>query len=384
MLVCCEQFLGINSFSDGGRTSRRVAPWVFGVEYAVPQYFKCDFHSECDFRSSSRFFELTHAIQTDGSASPLSTLVTSSTPGHVAILLAVKDGARFLPEQLESYVQQTHTNWSLHVSDDGSKDRTIEIIQDFARRVSNLVTLRSGPCAGPNSNFLSLLRDASIEADYFAFSDQDDVWCSDKLERALDFVRTAPCDHPTLYGSRTELIDREGCHSGFSMEFKKPPSFRNALVQSIAGGNTMVFNRAARELLKRVVDGNVIIHDWMTYIVISAVGGTIFYDKQPSVRYRQHADNLVGSNLSFRARARRVRMLFEGQWQEWNSIHMKELERLLPDITDENRKVLKSFVQMREADGFVQRCWHLWKSGVYRQTLLGEIGLLFAAMFGKV
>ncbi|MBR0774563.1 glycosyltransferase family 2 protein [Bradyrhizobium diazoefficiens] len=351
---------------------------------AVPQHSKSEFSSECDFRSSSGFVGLAHALPTGGSASPFSTLATSSSPAHVAILLAVKDGARFLPEQLESYVQQTHTDWSLHVSDDGSKDRTIEIVQDFARRVSNSVTLRSGPCAGANSNFLSLLRDASIEADYFAFSDQDDVWCPDKLERALDLVRTAPGDHPTLYGSRTELIDRKGCHSGFSIKFKKPPSFRNALVQSIAGGNTMVFNRAARELLKRVADGNVIIHDWMTYIVISAVGGTIFYDRKPSVKYRQHGDNLVGSNLSFRARARRVKMLFEGQWKEWNSIHLKELERLLPDITDENRKVLKSFVQMREADGIVQRCWHLRKSGVYRQTLLGEIGLLFAAMFGKV
>ncbi len=357
---------------------------MFGAGSGVPQYLKCEFNSECDFRSSSRFVGLTHAIPTDGSASPLSTLATSSSPAHVAILLAVKDGALFLPEQLESYVQQTHTDWSLHVSDDGSNDKTVEIVQDFARRVSNLVTLRSGPCAGPNSNFFSLIRDASIEADYFAFSDQDDVWCPDKLERALDLVPTAPGDLPALYGARTELIDREGRHSGFSMEFKKPPSFRNALVQSIAGGNTMVFNRAARELLKRVTDGNVVIHDWVTYIVVSAVGGTIFYDRKPSVRYRQHADNLVGANLSFRARARRVKMLLEGQWQEWNSIHLKELERLLPDITDENRKVLKSFVQMREADGLVERCWHLRKSGVYRQTLLGELGLLFAAIFRKV
>lgn len=362
----------------------RVALGCLGWGCAVPQYLKRDFHSERDFRSSSYFAGLAHAIPTDASASPPAIVATSSSHAHVAILLAVKDGARFLPEQLESYVQQTHTDWSLHVSDDGSQDGTIEIVQDFAGRVSNLVTLRSGPCAGPNSNFLSLLRDAGIEADYFAFSDQDDVWCADKLERALDLVRTAPSDHPTLYGSRTELIDRHGRHSGFSMEFKKPPSFRNALVQSIAGGNTMVFNRAARELLKRVVDGNMIIHDWMTYIVVSAVGGAIFYDRKPSVRYRQHSDNLIGSNLSFRARARRVRMLFEGQWQEWNSNHLRELQRLLPDITDDNRKVLESFIRMRQADGLLKRCRHLWESGVYRQTMLGELGLLVAALLKKI
>jgi glycosyltransferase involved in cell wall biosynthesis len=340
---------------------------------SMRQYLKRDFF-ERDFRSSGCF----------GSISAHSPVARSSSPARVAILLAVKDGARFLPEQLESYAQQTHTDWSVHVSDDGSDDKTLDIVRNFASRVSNLVTLRDGPRAGSSSNFLSLLRDSSIDAGYFAFSDQDDVWYPEKLERALSLLWTAPGDQPAIYCSRTELIDRDGRHVGFSTDFKKAPSFRNALVQSIAGGNTMVFNRAARELLKKVPDGNVVIHDWTTYIVISAAGGTIFYDRRPSVSYRQHEGNLFGANMSFWARARRVKMLFEGQWQEWNSIHLKALERFLPDITDENRKVLESFIQMRRADGLPQRFWNLWKSGVHRQTVLGELGLLLAVMFRKI
>jgi glycosyltransferase involved in cell wall biosynthesis len=300
----------------------------------------------------------------------------------VAILLAVKDGARFLGEQLESYVRQTYTDWSLHVSDDGSKDETVAIIKDFTRRVSNLVTLRDGPCAGANSNFLSLLRDSSIKARYYAFSDQDDVWWPDKLERALTQLETARGDHPGLYCSRTELIDREGRLIGLSPDFKKPPSFRNALVQSIAGGNTMVFNAPARELLKKVMDENVVLYDWMTYIAVSAAGGTIYYDRRPSVRYRQHQSNLLGANAGFRARARRVKLLLEGQWKKWNAIQLDALEEL--EVTNENRKVIDSFIRARRADRLLQRCAHLWKSGVYRQTLLGGIGLLFAAAVRKI
>jgi glycosyltransferase involved in cell wall biosynthesis len=325
-----------------------------------------------------------NAKSENASRSAIPAFEKNSRPGRVAILLAAKDGARFLPEQLESYAAQKYTNWSLHVSDDRSEDETVKIVQDFARRVPNIVTLRDGPCRGSSSNFLCLLRDSSIEADYFAFSDQDDVWYPDKLERALAFMASVPGDRPALYCSRTELIDEAGNHAGLSKEFAKPPSFRNALVQSLAGGNTMVFNNPSRELLKRVADGNVVIHDWMTYIVISAMGGAIFYDRDPSVKYRQHQNNQLGSNQSLQARARRVKMLFAGQWRDWNSIHVKELERLSRDLSDENHRIFQSFLRVRNSGWLLQRYWQLWKSGLYRQTALGNIGLLVAVTFRKI
>ena len=234
---------------------------------------------------------------------------------HVAILLAVKDGERFLPDQLQSFVNQTHRNWSLNVSDDGSTDRTVDIIREFAGRVSNPVTLRCGPRAGFCKNFMSLVRDDRIAGDYFAFSDQDDIWYADKIERALRLLQTVPNNRPALYCSRTELVGADAQHRGYSPHFAKRPSFQNALVQSIGGGNTMVFNERARELLKKVGDADALLHDWLAYQVVSAAGGVIFYDSRPSLKYRQHSDNLVGSNVGLRARAERVKMLFQGQWE---------------------------------------------------------------------
>ncbi|MCP3460933.1 glycosyltransferase family 2 protein [Bradyrhizobium sp. CCGUVB23] len=304
---------------------------------------------------------------------------------HVAILLAVRNGARFLSEQLQSYAEQTHPNWSVHVSDDGSSDGTHDIIQDFAGGVPQEVTLRCGPRTGAAANFLSLLCDGKIEADYFAFSDQDDIWYAEKLGRAINMLRTVPRDQPALYCSRTELIDEAGRHLGYSTAFKRPPSFRNALVQNVGGGNTMVFNRLAGDLLRHVPDEIVVAHDWMTYLTVSAAGGMIFYDQTPSVRYRQHRDNLVGSNLGFQAAVHRAKKILAGQWRGWNSLNVTALmHHLSHRMTEENMSVLERFVEMRLAESLPRRLWNLWRSGVYRQTPLANLAMLLAVIANKV
>jgi glycosyltransferase involved in cell wall biosynthesis len=106
---------------------------------------------------------------------------------HVAILLATKNGSGFLNEQLRSYDHQTHRDWSLHVSDDGSSDETCTIVRKFAREGTRTVSVRDGPKQGYWQNFMSLAQDRNLKADYFAFSDQDDVWYADKLERAMNY-----------------------------------------------------------------------------------------------------------------------------------------------------------------------------------------------------
>jgi len=302
----------------------------------------------------------------------------------VAILLAVKDGERFLSDQLQSFVNQTYRNWSLNVSDDGSIDSTVNIIRQFADQVSSSVTLRCGPRAGFCKNFMSLVRDDRIRGHYFAFSDQDDIWYADKIERALRLLQTIPDSRPALYCSRTELVGPDAQHQGYSPHFAKCASFQNALVQSIGGGNTMVFNKRARDLLKKVGDADALLHDWLAYQVVSAAGGVILYDSTPSLKYRQHSDNLVGSNRGLRARAERVKMLFQGHWQQWNGLNLKALENLGADITVKNRKILDNFTKMRCARWLPRRLWYFIQSGVYRQTFLGNVSLLVAVVTRKI
>ncbi len=219
-------------------------------------------------------------------------------PCSIAILLCTYNGARFLPLQLKSYEAQDFADWRLYVSDDGSQDATLAVLAEFQNKHGAArVQIRQGPRQGFVANFLSLICDPAITADYYALSDQDDVWDAQKLSRARDLLAAAPKDRAAVYCSRTRLIDEQGVEIGLSTYYRKTPHFRNALAQSLASGNTMVLNEEMRRLLMQArADAKVPAHDWWIYLAITAVGGKILYDSVPTVSYRMHGHNVIGSN----------------------------------------------------------------------------------------
>jgi glycosyltransferase involved in cell wall biosynthesis len=308
----------------------------------------------------------------------------SAAGEHVAILLGTRDGQRFLSEQLLSYLAQNHSDWSLHVSDDGSSDATHDLIANFADSSRHEVRLREGPRRGFSQNFLSLAQDRNMKANFFAFSDQDDIWYPDKLERALNFLRKVPQEEPAMYCCRTELVDEQAESVGFSPLFVRPPTFRNALVQSIGGGNTMVFNAAAKRLLEASPQVEIVSHDWWVYLAVSAAGGTVFYDRNPSLQYRQHDNNLVGSNADLRSKFFRLRRLLSGRMAAWTTINVSALRAIRSHFHPANLETFDAFIAAHNARWFLARLFFLYKSGVYRQTPLDQILLYLAAAFGKL
>lgn len=299
----------------------------------------------------------------------------------VAILMATFNGEKFLGEQLASIAAQTHTDWHLHVSDDGSTDSTRALVSGFAS--SHPVTLHEGPTQGHVRNFLSLLSAVS-DADHYAFCDQDDVWETEKLARALEWLRTVPADVPALYGSRTLYMGAEGTVTGLSTSFPHPPSFKNALVQCYAGGNTMVMNKAARDLIAlRAADVKPAAHDWWAYIMVSGAGGKVHYDNWPSVRYRQHGGNQLGQNTSAGAKLSRIGGVLDGTFKTWNDLNVEALERVRLQLAMEHRTTLYEFAVARKRP-LAARLSGLYASGIHRQTLLGNLGLAFAALTNRI
>jgi glycosyltransferase involved in cell wall biosynthesis len=303
----------------------------------------------------------------------------------VTILLCTLDGDRFLAEQLASLDRQTFTRWRLIVSDDGSSDGTRPILQAFKdAHEPGRVEIIDGPRRGAQANFLFLACREGPACDYYAFCDQDDVWEADKLARAISILERAGAGIPALYGSRTSLIDQDGKKIGLSPLFPKEPTFRSALVQSIAGGNTMVFNQKAHELMAFCgADVDIPSHDWWLYQATSACGGKVFYDPWPSVRYRQHARNVIGSNLGFAARLRRLRWFGQGRFRYWSDLNVEALMRLRPRMNTENRQIFDLFCNARHRP-LLQRARMFAQTGVYRQTLLGNLGLAAAVVLKKI
>ena len=304
---------------------------------------------------------------------------------HIAILLSTYNGASYLAGQLDSFVKQSHSDWSLWASDDGSKDTTLDIIQAFAHRLgSKRVYQTQGPKKGFASNFLSLVCNPNIKADAYAYSDQDDIWMTDKLERAAHFLSSVPINTPALYCSRTLYVDKHDRPLELSQKYTRPAVFANAMVQNIASGNTMVFNQAARSLLLQL-DPNIGIdlHDWVPYILITGAGGQVRFDQVPSVRYRQHSKNLIGMNVGIKAKIRRIQMLFRGRFRTWNSKHVHMLYKMQSQLTPDNLSIFKEFAKARQLKG-IARLVAFKRSGVYRQSISNNIAFLIAAIVGKV
>lgn len=303
----------------------------------------------------------------------------------VAILMCTYQGERYLAEQLDSFEAQSHGNWALWVSDDGSRDATLAILEQYRQRWgAERLHIVSGPGKGVTANFLSLACLPSIHSDYYAYADQDDIWLAYKLQRALDVLQAASPGVPALYCARTCLVDADNREIGRSPLFAKPPSFANALMQNLGGGNTMVFNEAARALLQEAgADVDVPVHDWWAYLVVSACGGRVFYDAEPVLRYRQHGGNLIGMNAGVGARLRRMLLLWHGGYRAWSDRHLRALERLRARMGPDSRAVFEAFEQARKSS-LLPRVAGFHRAGIYRQSFAGNLGLVFAALFGKL
>lgn len=298
----------------------------------------------------------------------------------VAILMGTYQGERYLPAQLQSFLAQTHPGWTLWVSDDGSRDGTLPLLEAFRREHHPALRLLHGPRRGFSRNFLSMVCNQDIHADYYAFADQDDVWHADKLERALSWLRQQPAGIPALYCTRTHLVNERGESIGHSPLWTRAPGFANALVQNLGSGNTMVMNHAARKLLQQAgPDIDVEYHDWWSYLAVAGVGGRVRYDPAPSLDYRQHGGNLVGGRLGWQTAFPRLSKLARGRYRNRNTQHLLALQRIKHLLTPENREILGLFQQMRSA-GPLARMWMLRRAGLYRQSRIANTGLLLAAL----
>lgn len=312
----------------------------------------------------------------------------AATPGpRIQILLALCDGAPYVDAQLASFAAQTHSEWSLLVSDDASRDDGPGRVRRFAAQCPrHRVELLAGPRAGYGQNFLSLLSRADPGAGLIALSDQDDVWLPHHLSRASGRLAALQTEIPALYCARSMICDADLVPKRVSTLFPRPPAFANALVQSLAGGHTMVLNRAAADLAARWaprMQGR-IAHDWWLYQLVTGAGGRVIYDAEPALLYRQHGGNQIGDTLTLHETLRRVRTLLAGSFRDWNDLNLARLGVLAPALTPEARRLATGFAAARAARPGWRRARMIHRAGLYRQTGPAQAALYLAALLGRV
>ena len=222
------------------------------------------------------------------------------------ILLALYNGEKHLPALLDSLKAQTDGDFCVLMQDDGSSDRTPQLLQDACRTDSRFIRGSENGCRlGAAGNFLSLIRQA--DADLILLCDQDDVWMPEKvgvLKQALltDASRYG-MDLPLLVHSDCSLIREDGeklADSFFRHQGWDPAavSLPPLLVQNNVTGCTLVMNRALKNLISEFDRAkDLFMHDWMIALTAAAFGHISFVDR-PLTAYRQHDANVIGASRS--------------------------------------------------------------------------------------
>lgn len=305
---------------------------------------------------------------------------------HVHILMCTRNGARFLAEQLASFLAQTHGDWSLWVSDDGSSDETRAILRAFgAANPGRAVHVLSGPERGAAANFLSLLGRAVPSGGFVALSDQDDVWLPDRLDRGLTLLAGRVSAGPAIYGSATIEARADLTPMRPSRRHRRGPSFANALVQNTLPGNTILMNPSAHAFARRAAGRapDVPHHDWWLYALMTGIGAEIVIDEQPTVLYRQHGQNTVGAHRGVRATLDRLATLASARYGHWMRANAEALASCDLPLTPDNAAILRDFRAALAAPKFRRAAWFN-RLGIRRQTGFGTFCIYAATAMGWI
>ena len=214
--------------------------------------------------------------------------------GKVQILMSTYNGEEYIREQLDSILSQSYPDVDILIRDDGSDDDTVRILKEYEERHQN-VRAYQGENLGVNKSFFELLRESNTEAAYIGFCDQDDYWLPEKIEKAVKQLERI--QGPALYFGAKTLVNQNLEPLGSQQNSHVKPGFGNAVVESICSGCTTLMNRELADIIRGRLPENVIHHDWWCYMAATYLG-SVYYDENSYIYYRQHKHNEVGASGS--------------------------------------------------------------------------------------
>ena len=312
----------------------------------------------------------------------------------IAILLAAYNGEKYLKEQIDSILSQMDRvpeKCGLYVHDDGSTDGTCEILKEFAVSYPGKVELVDGPPQGGSTkNFMYML--GKVDSDYYMFSDQDDVWLPEKIEREYEEIKKLE-DFPALVFSDMKVVDEDLKvidESFYSYSNLNPlrTKLNELILENVVSGCCMMFNKKLRDMALRYSDLDKIKwHDWWITEIAAAVSGmrtvesnpseyssgtnsgpeiektTISYISDPLMLYRQHGTNAVGAteDMSFNRVTKKLSMILGGEQSEQTRKFIREavdqakqLLSLKDDISEDSYNILKALIEF-DSQGKLQK-----------------------------
>ncbi|MGL4336701.1 MAG: glycosyltransferase [Turicibacter sp.] len=290
----------------------------------------------------------------------------------VAVLLAAFNGEQWLTEQILSILEQKHVDVHLYISLDVSDDESLSICRGFCCRYENVTLLPYGEkFGGAGKNFYRLFFDVSFDGyDFIALSDQDDIWNLDKLISAVDFLLDYDC-----YSSNVIAFWEDGKETLINKAQEKKKW--DYLFEAAGPGCTYVLRRNVAIhfktwLVERYdnIAHDIALHDWLIYAFSCNFGYRWFIDARPMMRYRQHANNQVGTNNSIRAAKKRL-ALIKGKW------YRNQITKISEHLLLQNLSIVRCGLKK----GYAGNLYLLLHINQLRRRLRDRVALSFALLF---
>ena len=269
----------------------------------------------------------------------------------VNILMSTYNGQQFLAEQIRSIQDQSYTDWTLFIRDDGSSDNTKEILKDFEHQDSRIHLIDSDKSdnLGVIKSFHKLVN--HDRADFYFFSDQDDVWLPNKLELSLKEAQNYPADLPLMVYMDLKVVNQDLEIMTESMVKSQSHHANTELVQeltenTVTGGVAMI-NHTLAEMWQETDD--ILMHDWYLALLASAFGNLVFID-QPGELYRQHSDNVLGARTLSKRFKKWIRphILFAVYWDLIKNSQKQARHLLQMPLSQSNRELIEAFVTIMD------------------------------------
>ncbi|HGD1010333.1 TPA: glycosyltransferase family 2 protein [Streptococcus agalactiae] len=297
----------------------------------------------------------------------------------VNILMATYNGEKFLAQQIESIQNQTFKEWNLLIRDDGSSDKTCDIIRNFTAKDSRIRFINENEHhnLGVIKSFFTLVN--YEVADFYFFSDQDDVWLPEKLSVSLEAAKHKASDVPLLVYTDLKVVNQELNILQDSMiraqSHHANTTLLPELTENTVTGGTMMINHALAE--KWFTPNDILMHDWFLALLAASLGEIIYLDL-PTQLYRQHDNNVLGA----RTMDKRFKILREGPksifTRYWKLIHDSQKQAsLIVDkygdiMTANDLELIKCFIKI-DKQPFMTRLRWLWKYGYSKNQFKHQV-----------
>lgn len=311
----------------------------------------------------------------------------------VAIIMSTYNGEKYIYEQLESLRHQTYKNIDVYIHDDGSSDKTIDIIKAFITEngLSTYYLLNDEKKGYPACFINTLLK--IPQHDYYAFCDQDDIWYEDKIEKAVAGIKKyEKKQKPCLFYSAVDYYDGNlnYMRSARFINTKKNKvdvySLNEMLLGGEAMGMTFLFNNILREKMRFVYKNNGCDFKDTFMKIYTAACGTVVYSYEPCAKYRRHSEaTTVGMNPATKISrllnmSKKIFIERDGMASIQDSVNYIKLY-LFNDVTIPNRKLINCFSQPNSIRKKLNKIF--WRKR-FRLILADEIGYRFAFLLGRI